>query len=346
MNDMSQDNDNDNDTAQFADMAERLFGDIATPARIESAEDGTFARAIWTAVEEVGIGLALVPEGAGGIGAGLADAAAILQAAGRHALPVPVLELIMGNALLALVGREPAAGPLCLLFADGEALPTRMRGAAWAAASTQVLVVARAGTGAGARLAVLPTSDLRLQDSIADAAAEPASDFTLPPAIDWLPIDGMDFDALLRRAALLRGAQMIGAMRWCLERTTAYALERRQFGREIGKFQVVQQMIAELASAVVAAHAMLDAAIAAPDDRVTVAAARSRLGDAADTVFALSHQVHGAIGFSYEYALHFRTRRLMAWRDQFGSVPYWRRQLAAAFAGCQADEVWPLLAGT
>ncbi len=153
-----------------------------------------------------------------------------------------------------------------------------------------------------------------------------------------------DFDACLRRAGLLRGAQMIGAMGWCLERTTAYTHERKQFGREIGKFQVVQQMVAEMACAVVAARVILDAAVADPDNISLVAAARSRLGDAVDIVFAHAHQVHGAIGFSYEYVLHFRTRRLMAWRDQYGTVAHWRRTLARGFAGKKADEVWPVMA--
>jgi acyl-CoA dehydrogenase len=330
---------------EFRATAARLFGDFATPQVLEAAETGTLPQALWDNVNESGFGLVLVPEAQGGIGAGLAEAAAILQAAGEHAVPGPLLELVLGNKLLALAGREPTRVPVALAFAPGlveAAQPLALRNVPWARMADQVLVVAR--TAAGTGLAVVPVQHLEVRAEIADASGEPLGRFDLPAGTEWLPLPGIDYEACLRRAGLLRGAQMMGAMRWCLERTTAYTQERKQFGREIGKFQVVQQMMAEMASAVVAAHAILDAAIAEPDDAALVAAARSRLGDAADVVSAHAHQVHGAIGFSYEYVLHFRTRRLMAWRDQFGTVAHWRRVLARGFAGKKADEVWPVIA--
>jgi acyl-CoA dehydrogenase len=330
---------------EFRESATRLFGDFATPAVLEAAEGGQFPQALWDAVEASGFGLALVAEEQGGIGAGLQEAAAILQAAGEHAVPGPLLESVIGNHLLAIAGREPSAQPLALAFVDALVAPGQavtVRNVPWAGSALQVLVLARGQSGA--MLGVAPAKAVALRPEIGDASGEPSARVELAAGTEWIALPGAEFDGLLRRAALLRGAQMMGAMRWCLERTTAYTQERKQFGREIGKFQVVQQMMAELASAVVAAHAILDAAIAAPDNAMLVAAARSRLADAADTVFALSHQVHGAIGFSYEYVLHFRTRRLMVWRDQFGTTAYWRRALARSFAGRGADAVWPLIA--
>jgi acyl-CoA dehydrogenase len=331
---------------EFRDSAARLFGDVVTPAVLEAAEGGVFPQALWDAINTSGFGLVLVPEEQGGVGAGMQEAASVMLAAGEHAAPGPLLELVLGNKLLALAGRESSSRPLALAFAKGTVgagQPVTLRNVAWASAADQVLVVGRTVTGTG--LAIVPGRQLEARAELADALGEPSASLTLPAQTVWHALPATDFDAVLLRAALLRGAQMIGAMRWCLERTTAYTLERKQFGREIGKFQVVQQMMAELASAVVAAHAMLDAAVAEPDHVALVGAARSRLGDAADIVFAHAHQVHGAIGFSYEYVLHFRTRRLMAWRDQFGSVAHWRRVLAAGFTGRKADEVWPVVAG-
>jgi acyl-CoA dehydrogenase len=331
---------------EFRETAARLFADFATPEALAAAEEGTLPQALWDAVNESGFGLVLVPEAQGGIGAGLQEAAAILQAAGEHAAPGPLLELMLGNQLLAGAGREPCTAPLALAFASAPLVagqPLALRNVSWVRGVEQVLVLAR--TAAGTGLAVMPAQQLEVSTEIADASGEPLARFALPAGTEWHALAGQDFDACLRRAALLRGAQTMGAMHWCLERTTAYTLERKQFGREIAKFQVVQQMMAEMASAVVASHAILDAAIADPDNTRMVAAARSRLGDAADIVFAHAHQVHGAIGFSYEYVLHFRTRRLMAWRDQYGTVAHWRRVLAASFAGKKADEVWPVIAG-
>jgi acyl-CoA dehydrogenase len=79
---------------------------------------------------------------------------------------------------------------------------------------------------------------------------------------------------------------------------------------------------------------------------VLIAAARSRLGDAADVAIRIGHQVHGAIGFSREYALNFRTRRLMAWRDDYGSIAYWTERVGERFLGLTRDAVWPLVTDT
>lgn len=327
---------------EIHDTASRLFGDVVTPALIERAEQGELDPALWAGMNGLGLGLVMVPESQGGIGGGLAEAAAILQAAGAHAVPGPVLEWVLGNALLARAGNAPSEGPLALAFLDPKSADAKavLHDVPWLRQAQRCLVVGEAGL-AGCDDA----QRLTLKDSAPDASGEPLGRLALPNDLVWHPLDGWDADACLRRAALLRGAQMLGAMQWCLARTVAYTQERKQFGREIGKFQVVQQTMAEMASAVVASQVILDAAIADPDHLALVAAARSRLGDAVDTVFAHAHQVHGAIGFSHEYVLHFRTRRLMAWRDQFGAVAEWRRRLWGCFEGVGADGVWPVIAG-
>jgi acyl-CoA dehydrogenase len=329
---------------EFQEAAERLFGDLASTDVLEAAEAGAFPQALWEAVTASGFTQVLVPEAQGGVGGSLADGAAVLRAAGAHAVPGPLLETMVGNRLLVAAGLSPSAQPLSLAFTEATVPGERLllRAVPWAAEAARRLVVAR--HRGGARVAVLEAAGDQAGPDVADTTGEPCAGVWVPHDAQWHSLEDGDFDAWLGRAALLRGAQMLGAMRWCLERTTAYTLERRQFGREIAKFQAVQQMMAEMASAVVAGQAMLDAAIAGPDRPALVAAARSRLGDAADVVCAHAHQVHGAIGFSYEYVLHFRTRRLMAWREQFGTVAHWRRVLAQQFAGCSADEVWPALA--
>ena len=326
---------------EIHDTANRLFGDVITPEVQERAELGDLDPAIWDGMNALGLGLVMVPEAQGGIGGGLSEAAAILQAAGEHAVPGPLLEWVLGNALLSLAGQPPSEGPLALTFhtstpSDAGAV---LRDVPWLRQAQRCLVVSEVG------LAWHDVQQLTVEDEVPDASGEPLARTVLPSDMDWHKLEGWDKEACLRRAALLRGAQMLGAMQWCLARTVAYTQERKQFGREIGKFQVVQQTMAEMASAVVASQVILDAAIADPDNVVMVAAARSRLGDAVDTVFAHAHQVHGAIGFSHEYVLHFRTRRLMAWRDQFGTVAEWRRRLSGCFEGVKADGVWPVIAG-
>ena len=65
------------------------------------------------------------------------------------------------------------------------------------------------------------------------------------------------------------------------------------------------------------------------------------IGDAVDRATSIAHQVHGAIGFTYEHSLHFATRRLWAWRSEFGSDAFWAEELGGAALARGADALWP-----
>jgi acyl-CoA dehydrogenase len=84
-----------------------------------------------------------------------------------------------------------------------------------------------------------------------------------------------------------------------------------------------------------------------PDDEATfleAASAKIRVGEAATEGAGIAHQVLGAIGFTQEHTLHRFTRRLWAWRDDFGSESFWAVKLGALVAEKGADELWPMLA--
>src|SRR3546814_1067112 len=59
------------------------------------------------------------------------------------------------------------------------------------------------------------------------------------------------------------------------------------------------------------------------------------------SVASIAHQVHGAIGFTYEHALHFATRRLWSWRAEFGAESHWAELLGRAAIRRGADRLWP-----
>ena len=67
-------------------------------------------------------------------------------------------------------------------------------------------------------------------------------------------------------------------------------------------------------------------------------------GEAATEGAGIAHQVLGAIGFTKEHTLHRFTRRLWAWRDDFGNESAWAVKLGAMVAAKGADELWPMLA--
>ena len=149
--------------------------------------------------------------------------------------------------------------------------------------------------------------------------------------------------------ALSRAVMIAGALESALDLSVAYALERKQFGREIAKFQAVQQQLAVLTGEVAAALRAADAgleALGSSREATAWAVAKARAGEAAGKVAEIAHQVHGAMGFTHEHQLHHRTRRLWCWRDQHGHEAYWQAELGRALCAAGADALWPELTGS
>jgi len=73
------------------------------------------------------------------------------------------------------------------------------------------------------------------------------------------------------------------------------------------------------------------------------ASATIGVGDAAGAGAAIAHQVHGAMGFTYEHTLHHSTRRLWGWREEFGNETLWAERLGRMVAAQGADALWPFV---
>ncbi len=147
----------------------------------------------------------------------------------------------------------------------------------------------------------------------------------------------------------MRAQQMAGAMERCLAYALAYANERKQFGRPIGKFQAVQHMLADAAGQYAAATAAADLAASAWGTSafpLAAAIAKARTGEAAGRVAEICHQVHGAMGFTQEHPLHYATRRLWSWRDEFGGEAVWQDRIGRAVCEAGGEVLWATLVAT
>jgi len=120
-----------------------------------------------------------------------------------------------------------------------------------------------------------------------------------------------------------------GAMRAALDETVAYLKQRRQFGHPIASFQAVQHRLADCAIAVEGSRwlAYEAAYYGAPAERAATAASYALA--AAGQVFAETHQLSGAIGFTREHDLHVWTMRLRALCLELGGTVAHRRALTA-----------------
>jgi alkylation response protein AidB-like acyl-CoA dehydrogenase len=318
------------------DSALRLFGDHVSPQVLTAAEAGKWPAALWRAVDEAGY-LDVLVDGPGG----MVEAVAILRAAGHHAAPIPLPETMLARWLCAATGIEPPAGPLSISLAEPDN-PAQHAPVPWGSVAEAIAIAS------GSSLRLAGRTEIRFEPG-ASLAGEPRDVLTgidggrsapLPNAVSAAPVRGI--------GALLRAAQMAGAMEAALGLATTYANDRVQFGRPIGKFQAIQQQLAllaeETAAALVAVEsAAISVAEGRPSAEFALPAAKIRAGEAAAAVAEIAHQVHGAIGFTEEHSLHYLTRRLWSWRDEFGDEAYWAALLGRRIASAGGAGLWPLI---
>ena len=206
-----------------------------------------------------------------------------------------------------------------------------------------------------------PSLTIAALDGVNHVLSLPVKDLTVTPAQDLagMPRDDVAVDLALTDAdaapayrsmggmrglgALVRSLATAGALETILRMSVEYANDRVQFGRPIGKFQSIQQYLATMAGETAAARAAAEMAAGSYDTAafaLTVAAAKSRSGEAAQTVGALAHQIHGAIGYTEEHALHHFTKRIWSWQDEFGTELDWNRELGRAALSSPHDTFW------
>ena len=109
----------------------------------------------------------------------------------------------------------------------------------------------------------------------------------------------------LNEGRIAIGAQMIGLARAALEYATAYARERKQFGKTIGEFQGVQFELARMATEVEAARLLVYNAARLRDAGlpfVTEAAmAKYYSSEIAERAASKAIEVHGGVGITKDY---------------------------------------------
>jgi acyl-CoA dehydrogenase len=265
-----------------------------------------------------------------------------------------VVETTLAGWLLERAGLPVPPGPLTIA---PEPLPPAT---AWDATLSTTLPRVPWGRHAAHVVVTAPRSDGLAIGSVAreGATIAPGYNIALEPR-DTLTLAGSPFthavaalspDVVTGYGAMLRCAQMAGALDAILDLSVQYASERIQFGRPIGQFQVIQQELARLAGLVAEAGTAAEVAMRAAsepgvDPTFEIAAAKVVVGDAAEHGPRIAHQVHGAIGFTYEHRLHFFTRRLWAWRAEFGTPERWAERLGARVLAAGAETLWPFITG-
>jgi acyl-CoA dehydrogenase len=317
---------------QLAETIEQILSDLCRPSIVRAAEEGVWPETLWRQIEDAGLLLAMNAESGGGAALGWRDVLPIFVACGRHAAPVPLCEGIAAGALATSAGAVLPEGISTLAMFEGTiessgAINVRARSVPFARKAAWVVgtLTASRSTQIPPQLIVMKAADAIFRPDVR-LAGEDRCDLEwigeMPALRAALPAR----TSVLEAGAALRTAQLAGGIARVKELSVQYACDRKQFGKPIAKFQAIQQQLAVLgeqasASAMAAELACDSEGLAL--DRMRVACAKARASEAAVSAAAIAHAVHGAIGVTAEYDLQLYTRRLWAWRMDFGSEAYW-----------------------
>lgn len=143
-------------------------------------------------------------------------------------------------------------------------------------------------------------------------------------------------EAILDRARAALAVDQVGGAERCLDMAVAYSLERKQFGRPIGSFQAVKHKAADMLWKVESARSIAYAAnvAAASNDtlllRELASSAKAYASDAYFFCASENIQIHGGVGFTWEYDPHFYFKRAKASEELFGHADFHRERVARA----------------
>jgi acyl-CoA dehydrogenase len=330
------------DPALMAGVGE-FFASSFSPVVVAAGEDPAGAQFAqrWDSTAQLGFPLVGIPENYGGSGGTLQDLLAVLVSTGSHAVPLPLAETSLAAWLLTASGLEIGQAPATVVPGDARDTLTlsdgylsgRAHDIPWARSAALVVALVTDRAGRSVVVSFDPSAGSLTPGT--DMAGQPRDTVELSHVTAAAAPAAVEAGQLFWRGALLRAAQIAGAIRAVDQITRRYTRERVQFGKPIAAFQAVQQHVVSIAQAAeVSAMAIWAAGGAAATREATfeVCAAKTLANESARTAVRAAHQAHGAIGMTQEYPLHRYTRRLTAWRQEFGTEAQLAERLGAAVA--------------
>ncbi len=314
---------------------------------------------LWSGLVAQGISGLAVPEGHGGAGLGILDAAVAAESLGYHAAPGAfAASLVMAPLALQASGTEAQRQEWLPRIAAGEArIAVGFAGATGQTGAARVALdggrlsgrVQSVLDGGGATHVMVYLADGRAVLTAVDGEGVKAA---LPPSLDRTrPLLDVTFEGapaavldaandpsaartrVLDAGRVMLAADTLGAAQAMFDQAVAFAKERVQFGRVIGSFQAVKHTLADLATALEPCRALVwfaaHAQDALPEEaRLAALQAKAHLDDVGREVARLATEVHGGMGFTDLAGLHFWFKRIDANRQLLGTPERCRHEAA------------------
>ena len=337
----------------------------------DKGERAPWDKELWAEIVALGwTGLA-VGEAQGGSNVSLVGIAGVIEEVGRHALPSPLIPTLMASLVLRAAGGEvaqqfleriaggaaaslaitddrgswePEDAPLTAIEDGGELV---LHGAARfvqdAFKADVLIATARIGDALVLCAVETGTAGLSLEaDHIHDLTRDQASVHFNGVRVGAASIVSRDAAPVLQAVwpslLVLVCADLCGSSERLLQSTVAYAKERVQFDRPIGFFQAVKHPLVDAMVEIDRARSLLYHAAAEIDARsgkgeVAARMAKSAASDASAYISDRAIQLHGGIGFTWEYGLHIHFKRNMHNQAFLGDGVHQRKKLAELLIG-------------
>jgi alkylation response protein AidB-like acyl-CoA dehydrogenase len=368
------------DQKQLQDQIRRYLTEKCTPAVVRAGLEGgePFARDLYKGLAEMGVLGVAIPEAYGGVGLSHLELCLAAEELGRALAPVPVASSIyLAAEFLLQAGSEAQKKAWLPRLASGEAVGTfafvegqgrmtpdkvaaavrdgRLSGAKSPVPDGDIadlaIVAARSGAGRGEQAISLFLVDLNgpgvtreTLASIDPTRSQARLAFEGAPA-ERLGGEGEGWaiaSQVMDRAAILMAFEQVGGADRALSMARDYALDRMAFGRQIGSFQAIKHMLADMyVSATLArSNCYYGAwALASGSSELPVAAATARVS----ATQAFQHcaknniQVHGGMGFTWAFDCHLFYRRSNALALALGSLSTWEDLLISRLQGANTQ---------
>ncbi len=356
------------DQKSLREQARKFLAEHASSTRVRRILDGAapYDADLWRGMGEMGWMGTAIPEAHGGAGFGHLELCVIAEELGRSLAPTPFSSTIyLAAEALRLAGTEAqqkrwlpriAQGQAigCLALAEGPHVPTadglatraahgRLTGTKMPVTDGDVadfaIVVARDEGGAvGCHLVDLSGPGVT-RAAVATVDPTRSHGRIVLDGAPGEPLGGADrgwalVERVLDRAAVLVAFEQVGGAQAALDMAREYALGRFAFGRQIASFQAIKHKLADMYVAVELARSnayygawALDAD--APALPVAAAAARVAASEAYYQAAKENIQVHGGMGFTWEFDCHLHYRRAKLTGLMLGSARRWKDLLVS-----------------
>ncbi len=320
-----------------------------------------FDRDLWRKIVELGWTAMTIPENYGGLGLGYLELCVIAEELGRALAPVPFSSSVyLATEAVKSWGSEAQKEHYLPKLAAGELIGTLAMheglGAPTVAASVRAgkltgdklpvpdgdsadfaVLTARDDNGA-VRLYLVTLGDPGVQRETLNsmdpsrALARLAFDGVPVQPLGDQPVGDTELAELLDRAAVLLAFEQIGGCQAALDMGIAYTKQRYAFGRAIASFQSIKHKFADMyvALELARANAYYGACALssdAPDLPLAAATARVSATDAYYLISKENIQVHGGMGFTWEFDCHLYYRRAQLLSGLIGTQPLWKEHL-------------------